>query len=211
MQGVPFAAWILRVLERNGPQDLRSLIWLLESDPEYGHIPLNDETFESKLRIWLIDNSTSQDNGLVRREGYKWSSNGKEVTSQINFPRLQPNQPWLSVGHGDESVYGLFHPRSMQNCRSQGSTNHPIKIGRTKRDVSSRIMELQTGSFQELQLGILIKTDDSIEMETKIHFALRGRRLRIIGQQSEWFLTSLMEIRDICQGELSLYKNQLIS
>jgi len=197
-----FENWILRTLDRHGPQDLRSLLWLLQSDPEFGYLPLNDQAFESKLRSWLVENSRSCETGLVRREGYKWFSNVTDITPQVELPRLSQAQPWLSIGHGNESVYGLFHPRAMHQSRLEGSNYYPVKIGRTRRHIASRIFELQTGSVHELQLGILIKTNDSVHVEKFIHSAFKGCRLKILQMQSEWFLTSLDEIRRFVLQEL---------
>jgi hypothetical protein len=196
MQGSPVEAWVLRVLDCYGPQDLRSLLWLLESDPEFGHIPMNDNAFESKLRVWLKANSECHGDGLIRREGYKWSSNIRNLDPRIDLPRLTQYQPWVSLGEGSEFVYGLFHPASMHKSRLDGLSKYPIKIGRTRRDITSRILELQTGSYQKLQLGILIRTSDSIATERTIHAAFKGCRLKILELHSEWFLTSLNEIRD---------------
>ena len=207
MQGSPVEAWVLRVLDCYGPQDLRSLLWLLESDPEFGHIPMNDNAFESKLRVWLKANSESHEDGLIRREGYKWSSNMRRVDSRIDLPRLTQYQPWVSLGQGSEYVYGLFHPTTMHKSRLEGLSKYPVKIGRTRRDITSRILELQTGSYQMLQLGILIRTTDSIATERAIHAAFKGCRLKILELNSEWFLTSINEIRDYFLQELLVQSN----
>jgi hypothetical protein len=112
------------------------------------------------------------------------------------------NQPWLKLGSGKESVYAIFSGTTMNKYVDAGLKKYPIKIGRTNRRIEERIQELQTGSYFDLRIGIQISSDNSRDLEARIHNRLEHMRVTSRNTSSEWFYSSLREIRDIYLNEI---------
>ena len=73
-----------------------------------------------------------------------------------------------------------------------------LKIGRTDRDVISRVTEqISTGTPERPSLFLTIRTSDCRALESIIHSVLRLRDQKISGGGSEWFFTNCEELLEI--------------
>lgn len=183
--------WILRILQCEGPQDFTELMGLLKSDSSHGYVPLRDPQFEAKVRTALLDHSGETSQLFIQAFNYKWhalSSMSFENRECYTIPR---NKPWLEIGYGPETVYGVFFPSTMRENIKSKCASYPIKIGRTARPLPERMFELQTGNYLDLQVGLAIHTESASILENYLHDLLGHRKIQGGGSQSEWFLTNL--------------------
>ena len=185
------AKWVLRTLNCHGPQDFLGLLGLLKSDPDYAYVPLNDKYFEARLRRCLTLYSQEPENYFWLGFNYKWTAIKVQPQQELDIPRKANSQAWLSVGKGRESVYGIIFPMTVRESHQMQIDSYPIKIGRTDRPISERLVELQTGNFRDLQIGLVINTNYSRDVERYLHSQLSHRKLLGKSSQSEWFLSSL--------------------
>jgi hypothetical protein len=188
------AKWVLRTLTLQGPQAFASLLSLLRSDPEYGYIPLEDKYFEARLRQCLAIYSREPENYFSLSLNYDWEAIRPPFNEELDIPLKMNGQAWISIGEGRESVYGIFSPKTIRESHQMKIGSYPIKIGRTERPISERLVELQTGNFMDLQIGLVMKTNQSRELEKYLHSQLSHRKLVGKSSQSEWFLSSLEAI-----------------
>jgi hypothetical protein len=203
---------LVSILLREGPQDFRGLHQILQSDSEYGYLAFQTPSFEQEMRECLKFYSLKHSPKFIMSFGYKWIAvQSSTYISELNL-KINQDSPWIELGAGEESVYGIFSLKLMSDGRRHGNSWYPIKIGRTSRNVSNRLRELQTGSFLDLQLGIRVKTSDCVELEKVIHGHLNHRKLCTDSSQSEWYLSSIEEIHTIyCElesaGGIGIYQH----
>ena len=188
------AKWVLRTLTLQGPQDFAGLIGLLKSDAEYGYIPLSDRHFEARLRYCLGLYSQDPERMFIQKLNYKWDVLKQDLLQDLDIPRKANGEPWITIGKGRESVYGIICPKTMRESYYSKVLSYPIKIGRTDRPIAARLSELQTGNFLDLQIGLVIKTNYSRDLEKYLHTHLSHRKLLGQSSQSEWFFSSLENV-----------------
>jgi hypothetical protein len=202
---------LVSILLREGPQDFRRLQLILQSDSEYGYLAFQTPGFEQEMRECLKFYSQKHSPKFIMSFGYKWIAvQSSAYISELNL-KVNQDSPWIELGAGEESVYGIFSLKLMSEGRRHGNSWYPIKIGRTSRNVSNRLRELQTGSYLDLQLGIQVRTSDCVELEKEIHDQLKHRKLCADSTQREWFFSSIEEIRAICceldsNGRMGIYQ-----
>lgn len=200
MSSTLLANWILRTLHAVGPQKLSSLLGLLKSDPYLGYMALRDESFESKVRVCINRFSSDPECYFAIDSRYRWRALVEAIGRiELEPPivRLSPSTPWLNVGHGTESVYGLIIPRTIRDNYRQGLANYPVKIGRTRRPIVQRVLELQAGNHLDLHIGIVMLTSNASSLEALIHKSLEHRKLNGLSSQSEWFQTNLEDLTNL--------------
>lgn len=103
----------------------------------------------------------------------------------------------LVHGNGSETVYALFNPLTRYRIALSGGSHWPVKIGRTSRQVTSRLREFRTSAHGPLEVGILFKTCDSVGLERYFHQELTGRRLRESGAGQEWFWANFKDLESL--------------
>jgi hypothetical protein len=196
------AGWILRILQSEGPQDFSALMLLLKSDTSYGYLALRDPHFEAKVRSSLRDNSRGKFQFFIQGYDYKWHALSLQQVFMEDSHKIPRHIPWLEMGNGNETVYAFFFPKTMRESLLENRNSYPIKIGRTSRPLASRMFELQTGNFLDLQAGLAIHTESASKLENYIHKILNHRKVHGSGSQSEWFLTNLEYVATQCKDEL---------
>ena len=145
-------------------------------------------TLESLIRQALM---------RLERDGYV-----KQISKEDDIWEIYPS-PLRIFGEGEGNVYVFYDHRSKQEAEQKGRAIWLCNIGSTKRSVEKRIRE-QTGEWLvEATIGLIIKTNDHEELETKIHEILKvfdrqqkenkGKKLK----GNEWFDTSPDEVIDI--------------
>jgi Meiotically up-regulated gene 113 len=194
------AQWVLRTLINEGPQDFANLFGLLKSDPDYGHLALNDSSFEAKLRTCLSDNSFKHSPLFVQTFGYKWGILKNDELVEVDLPKKLPHKAWIDIGRGSQFVYIIFPQISPRLSFEAKSRTYPIKIGRTNRPISERLLQLQTGSFLDLQVGLLIRTNNAVRIEAYLHDQLSNRKMPGKSSQSEWFQSSIDSVISILRS-----------
>ena len=197
-----FSEVVVEILLREGPQEFKNLLSLVVSDDQYGYLSFRHSNIEQLLRECLAYYSEKSDQKFDLTFGYKWQATRDASRVHDSCLEISRSTPWIFRGTGEEFVYGIFSPKQMSEARQSGSHWYPIKIGRTRRDISTRLRELQTGSFQDLQLGLQICTNYSVRLESLLHRKLRERKLCESSSQSEWFLTSLEELERLTRSEI---------
>lgn len=193
----PLLSAVLRALHTGGPQDLKGIVHRIETDPVVGHLALTAVGFEAQIRQCL-KRLTPEGRPYFRQvNDYKWSIARNIEPKLEQLSGFKEHSPWLSLGRGTEIVYALFLPSSLSRISSLEKLLYPVKIGRTKRDVSNRFAELQTGNYEDLKIGILMRTDFSAHLESYLHHELNHARMLRRNNQTEWFLTSLSKIKEL--------------
>ena len=203
------AQWVLRKLFIDGPQDFQELLLSLKFDPQFGYLPLSQPKFETYLRECLKRYSEGVKPLFYQTFNYEWDLISNQSEHNLEMRILQRHEPWLEVGVGNELVYAIFSPNKLFEAYITKTFVYPIKIGRTNRSIATRINELQTGSYNQLQVGVVIHTDNSKNLEKHYHSVLEHKRIHKY-KQSEWFLSSLDRIKSIYFEWLNL-SNQLAS
>lgn len=103
-------------------------------------------------------------------------------------------RPEKEIGDGPECVYLYFNPNDRELAELKGRDVWECKIGRTSRcDAITRIFSqgIRTALSRVPTVGLVLRTDDSIALETALHSALR-----LVGAEvpdapgDEWFITS---------------------
>ena len=184
------------VLHSEGPLVRSEIKILLLGNSVYGPEFLKEDFLDAKIHLaikhcWLERNSVKVEE-LHGTWGIPETFNGEKPWSSIQ----QHSKPWLKMGSEPESVYAIFFNEDMYRSVAVGKLEWPIKIGRTSRDISKRISELQTGCSLPLQLGIHFSSDDSRELENHIHSKLETHGI-LEGAGTEWYLTSPFMIKNI--------------
>ena len=102
------------------------------------------------------------------------------------------------IGQGSQVVYAFYLPTYRRLSEADGAEGWPIKVGMTTTSVSQRMAAHQTALPESPRLGLVIRTDSAGLLEKIIQgvLTLRGRRSEAAGG-SEWFITTIDEIRDI--------------
>ena len=188
---------LVAILLREGPQDFRSLCFHLQGDSEFGYLAFQIPNIDQQIRDCLNHYSNGNSPKFLMSFEYKWQVlQSSSYVSELNLS-INQSSPWLQIGKGQTSVYGIFSRKLMSERRTFGSNWYPIKIGRTSRNIADRLRELQTGSYFDLQLGIQIKTDNSVELEGYLHSRLSHRKVCSEATQNEWYFSSIEEIESI--------------
>jgi hypothetical protein len=98
------------------------------------------------------------------------------------------------IGAGSTSVYVYFSPNDKKLAVLEGRDYWECKVGRTSSpDVDARIFDqgVRTAISRQPVVGLVIHTDNCVEMERALHAALRhGGAGLSAGGGGEWFLTS---------------------
>jgi hypothetical protein len=103
----------------------------------------------------------------------------------------------IVLGNGGETVYSLFNPLTRYRIALSGGCHWPMKIGRTSRQMTTRLREFRTTAHSPLEVGLLFKTSDSVMLERYFHKELMGRRLREGGVGREWFWSNLKDLESL--------------
>ena len=105
-----------------------------------------------------------------------------------------------TIGSGSNSVYLYYDQQKRDSAESKGENVWECKIGKTIRELHTRIYE-QTGTAnpaERLKIGLHIKTDKPKKIERIIHDILKVRGKHIEeAHGTEWFLTSPSEVKKI--------------
>lgn len=116
-----------------------------------------------------------------------------------NIIEDQKNQNTIIYGEGNEYVYMYWFPTYEKHAKDNSQNIWPCKIGRTERDVITRInSQCGTSSPEKPIIGIIIKTSQSARLERIFHEILKFRgkhQENAVGV--EWFITSPEELLKI--------------
>ncbi len=205
------ASIIRWTLLTEGPSNTKTIKNHLISHPELAYVSLRESCLDAKIMQAIQYLHLQKKYIYLPNPLGLWSLTqlGREVS--LDLPTPLPHQtPWLQFGNGSEYVYGLINPYYMYNLVTNGSSNFPIKIGRTNRLIDRRIQELQTGSFLDLRLGFQIATNDSQSLERFIHRELIDNRINSPYGKKEWFSTNFININYIYKKYLRI-QNELVA
>ncbi|MBL8879540.1 MAG: GIY-YIG nuclease family protein [Phycisphaerales bacterium] len=107
--------------------------------------------------------------------------------------------PEVELGVGKECVYLYYNPNDQKLAKMHGQDVWECKIGRTSSsDPNSRILGqgIRTAQSRQPILGLVIKTDNAVSLETALH-----QSLRLVGAKvedspgNEWFTTSPARVK----------------
>lgn len=127
------------------------------------------------------------------------------AAGRIKAPRVVHNPDKVDasqveeIGSGSESVYLYYFPTYRRYAESLRDLQWPCNIGRTEGYVAYRIRDQIGDQLPEKpQLALVLRTDDCLWLESKIHAALKRKGKQIedaIGE--EWFMTSPSAVKSI--------------
>lgn len=130
--------------------------------------------------------------GLVRNIAYgHWRFDEAMSPDRVREP--------VEIGNGKEAVYVYYFPAYRDQAAHLGRVDWPMKIGMTASDVTARIKaQISTAMPETPAIGLIYRTDTATNDEWLLHSTLRarGRHLSTAPGQ-EWYMTSLVEIREI--------------
>lgn len=160
---------------------------------------VSDGHLISAVKKGLTNGVTS---GRLVRPRSGWYALGQQ--GAVAIPELEPavrapatNERGFDcvVGRGSGQVYAWYYDTYRELTELKGEQHWPCKIGRSETGAGQRIRE-QTGYAPEQpHYALLIRTDQSQQLESHLHgfLASRGRRLpNAIG--TEWFNTNPEEV-----------------
>ena len=128
---------------------------------------------------WLIPSSTQDDDS---------------VDSEPD--NLEPEK---IIGSGKQSVYLYYYPTYQDLAELEGEEVWACKIGRARNDPLIRISSQTRTALPEYpKIGLIIKTDEFVLMETTIQniLKLQGKHKQDAPGR-EWFITSPSEVEQI--------------
>ena len=131
---------------------------------------------------WLIPSSTQDDDS---------------VDSEPD--NLEPEK---IIGSGKQSVYLYYYPAYQHLAESQGEEVWACKIGRARNDPLIRISSQTRTALPEYpKVGLIIKTDEFVLMETTIQniLKLQGKHKQD-APGTEWFVTSPSEVKRVYES-----------
>ena len=109
-----------------------------------------------------------------------------------------PQETIEGKSKGDESLYVWWHRDSEELANLQGKTEWAMKIGiHHARTVEERFEDYKTAIPYTPILGLLVHCGDSNRVEKDVHRTLKNRGKHINEMGSEWFITSVSEIKEI--------------
>ncbi len=104
-----------------------------------------------------------------------------------------------TIGSGKQSVYLYYYPTYRRLAKLQGEEVWACKVGRAKNDPLIRISSQTRTALPEYpKVGLIIKTDEFVLMETTIQgiLKLQGKH-KPDAPGTEWFITSPSEVEQI--------------
>ncbi|MYJ09608.1 MAG: GIY-YIG nuclease family protein [Gemmatimonadetes bacterium] len=119
----------------------------------------------------------------------------------------QDNEPTTIVGSGSGNVYLYYYPKYKADASKNNSPVWECKIGSTKGDPYHRVKEQidkKTGLPEDGVIGLIIKTDDYVDVEKRIQNVLVAENRKVDSPGKEWFLTSPNEVKRIYETLLSM-------
>ena len=134
-----------------------------------------------KSANWLIPSSTQDDDS---------------VDPEPNNLDLEPEK---IIGSGKQSVYLYYYPAYQRLAKLEGEEVWACKIGRAKNAPLIRISNQTRTALPEYpKIGLIIKTDEFVLMETTIQgiLKLQGKHKQD-APGTEWFITSPSEVEQI--------------
>ncbi len=103
-----------------------------------------------------------------------------------------------TIGSGRNSVYLYYYQWDRDSAKSNGLNVWECKIGRAAEHQLEKRLRAQATDPENFKLGLHIQTDNSAEIEGRIHDELKEREKHLCESlRTEWFLTSPSEVEDI--------------
>lgn len=201
---------ILKILMNFGSSSQERLYELLSCQNLYGdmchpadlQIKLNFALAKLHSEFSLIYPHTKsgkwQLNSNVRWKNV-FSENELHLTADYSLVELD-RLKFQTLGVGREYVYGFYLPIYRHEAAIKGKPKFPIKVGRTN-NIQRRIASLSTTGTGMLVPALVISTNDSSQLESRMHLALtaRGSRIELHGRR-EWFMTNVREINSVYES-----------
>lgn len=116
--------------------------------------------------------------------------------SIFSNPEIYPNYPYDSdtvrtLGSGKSSIYLYYYPAYRCLAESEGKEFWACRIGSVGSQVGTPMPELP-------EIRLILKTDDSENLEQTIHNVLKFRGRHIAdAPEKKWFITSPSEVEEI--------------
>ena len=102
-----------------------------------------------------------------------------------------------TIGSGRNSVYLYYYQWDRDSAESKGQSVWECKIGKAERPLQERLREQATDP-ENFKLGLHIQTDNSVEIEGRIHAELKEREKHLCESlRTEWFRTNPCEVEEI--------------
>jgi|AntAceMinimDraft_12_1070368.scaffolds.fasta_scaffold78252_2 hypothetical protein len=184
------------VLETEGPLSTIHLVKIINAFPANTHRTHGDSSSEIFIRSTL---NHLKENGKIVFDSQKfvWQKvDGQTLAPKIDAEQITNQSDHVKIGQGPETVYCIYKSLSRYRAAISGTNRWPIKIGKTKRPLSRRLLELKTSSEEALVVGLEIATDDSHALEAYIHQKLQFCRIENQGAGLEWFWSNDEQVHD---------------
>lgn len=107
------------------------------------------------------------------------------------------------IGDGAESVYVYYNPNDRELATLKGMDCWECKIGRTQREVASRVIGqgAKTALSHPPIIGLVIRTDDAALVESALHASLRLSDRQVLDSPgAEWYFTSPAKVKEWYQA-----------
>lgn len=140
-----------------------------------GGLPQTSET--SFPIVNGLDRLKDKDQANNPRRGF-WTINSAGIKEGI--PDVPVGDKEIIVGEGASSVYLYYFPTYRSYAELQGEDSYPCKIGRTDASDPIAYINNQAGASlpEKPEPGLIMKTNDPVGLEKRIHRALDNVKLR---------------------------------
>ena len=103
------------------------------------------------------------------------------------------------IGSGESTVYVYYFPIYKNNAEKEGKNFWECKVGKTTIGADDRIkQQTGTGTPEQPEKGLEIKTNDPDQLESALHAMLKARgRYVEKAKGKEWFITSPTEVYEM--------------
>ena len=125
--------------------------------------------------------------------------NEVEIIQEESSEEMKTYKADLILGEGEKSVYVYYYDTYRNYAENKGLSVWECKIGRTDKDPLQRVFGQAGTCYPELpHIALILKCDDSSQLEAAIHNILKCRKKWIESAPgTEWFITSPQEVQEL--------------
>ena len=206
-------AWVLEVMQRDTRYSHSELLKLItQAHHESGGRESDDSS--SGLRLMSVLDDLVEERYLILVEGGHYSDYSEWRWERIADPSsilpLKEAQTAfeataeVTVGHGQQSVYGWYLPAYRTLAAIKGHARWPMKVGRTRLSSMARMRDHIGTAPEKPKLGFLLKADRAKVGEALLHIVLDERKQNIseaLGK--EWYMTNPEELKQIVTTKMA--------
>lgn len=144
---------------------------------------------------WLYKGESSIDSELTKTSGSIQSSDEPSESFEDEIEALERINASVS---GKETLYVWWHPDSEKLAKHEQRSEWAMKIGRHHQpSVKNRFDDYKVAVPHTPTVGLLVACEKASVLERTVHSTLTNRGKRIGEMGTEWYTTSVAEVKEI--------------